>query len=328
MEPEKQPIHPSAAAWRAFTEVEVMPTRPIDLQDHRLRYLHLSHEKGSMRAAAESLGVATSSVSRQIARLEDELGIELVRPGTHRISLTCAGEAAVDYYVERLRQHSQLLGRLDELRNQQQASTVIAIGEGLLGARAINAVQGFLKSHGAHKTEIISAPSLEVQRMVMADQADLGVVFAPSQTACLSRLFSLAQPLRLIVHRDSRLAERSTVSLEDLARASLVLPGPNFRLRELVDEACKGQALSIVPTLTSNSLAVILDFVRSGLGATVLAELPIIDELKGGTFKALSIDCALMNTTDIQIVSRRGRPLDDLTRALANEMARAMRRVL
>lgn len=109
-----------------------MPTRPIDMQDHRLRYLHLSHDKGSMRAAAEALGVATSSVSRQIARLEEELDIELVRPGTHRISLTAAGEAAVDYYVERLRQHSALIDRLDELRQRQQASTVIAIGEGLL----------------------------------------------------------------------------------------------------------------------------------------------------------------------------------------------------
>ncbi|MFJ4396875.1 LysR family transcriptional regulator [Pseudomonas sp. NPDC089396] len=305
-----------------------MPVRPIDLQDHRLRYLHLSHDKGSMRAAAEALGVATSSVSRQIARLEAELGIELVRPGTHRISLTTAGEAAVDYYVERLRQHTRLISRLDELRTQQQASTVIAIGEGLLGARVINGLQGFLQAHGAHKTEIISAPSQEVQRRVMADQAHLGVVFAPSQTACLSRLFSLAQPLRLIVHRDSRLAERSLVSLQDIARESLVLPGANFRVRELLDAACKAQGLNIEPTLTSNSLAVILDFVRSGLGATLLAELPLIDEIKGGTFKALAIDCAQMNATDIQIVTRRGRTLDDVSRALATEMAKAMRRVL
>lgn len=305
-----------------------MPTRPIELQDHRLRYLHLSHDKGSMRAAAEALGVATSSVSRQIARLEAELGIELVRPDTHRISLTHAGEAAVDYYVERQRQHSQLLSRLDALRQQQQASTVIAIGEGLLGARAINALQGFLQAHGAHKAEIISAPSLEVQRLVMSDQAHLGVVFAPSPTACLSRLFSLAQPLRLIVHRDSRLAVRSRVSLADIARESLVLPGANFRVRELVDDACQAQGVAIVPTLTSNSLAVILDFVRSGLGATLLAELPIIDELKGGTFKALAVDCAQMNATDIQVVTRRGRTLDDLSRALATEMAKAMRKVL
>ncbi|WP_223279206.1 LysR family transcriptional regulator [Pseudomonas putida] len=300
------------------------PASP-DLQDHRLRYLYLSHDKGSMRAAAEALGVATSSVSRQIARLEQELDIELVRPGTHRISLTAAGEAAVAYYIERLHQHSALIERLDELRQRQQASTVIAIGEGLLGARAIASLQGFLHAHGAHKAEIISAPSLEVQRMVLADEAHLGVVFSPSATARLTRLFSLVQPLRMIVHRDSRMAQRSTVSLAEVASESLVLPGVNFRVRELADAACKDQPFAIVPTLTSNSLAVILDYVRSGLGATLLAELPIIDEIRSGTFKALAIDCEAMNITDIQIVTRRGRTLDSLSRELATEMAKAMR---
>ncbi|MDZ3991430.1 LysR family transcriptional regulator [Pseudomonas sp. Teo4] len=302
--------------------------RQIDLQDHRLRYLYLSNEKGSMRAAAEALGVATSSVSRQIARLEEELDIELVRQGTHRISLTAAGEAAVEYYVQRISQHAALVARLDELRSRQAASTVIAIGEGLLGARAIHTLQAWLRAHGEHKAEIISAPSAEVERMVMADEAHLGVVFAPSPNARLTRLFSLAQPLRLIVHRDNRLAGRSKVTLEEVLRESLVLPGANFRVRELIDAACKDQPHSITPTLTSNSLAVILDFVRSGLGATLLAELPVIEELKGGTLKAIAVDCEAMQATDVQIVTRRGRVLDELSRELATEMAKAMRQAL
>lgn len=300
----------------------------IDLQDNRLRYLYVSQQKGSMRAAAEELGVATSSVSRQIAKLEEELDIELVRQGTHRVHLTAAGEAAVDYYVERMAQYAQLMGRLDELRDMVQATTVIAIGEGLLGARAINSLQELIRDHQAHKTEIISAPSLEVQRMVMADEAHLGVAFSPNQAARLTRLFSLPQPLRLIVHRDSRLAERSTVTLGELAGEALVLPGPRFRVRELFNAACRERGLDITPSMTSNSLTVILDFVRSGLGATLLAELPVIEELRSGTFKAVAIDCVEMAATEIQIITRRGRTLDALSRALATDLAKTMRRAL
>ncbi|AIR90684.1 LysR family transcriptional regulator [Pseudomonas cremoricolorata] len=302
--------------------------RPITLQDHRLHYLHLSHEHGSMRAAAEMLGVATSSVSRQIARLEQELDIALVEQGTHRIRLTAAGQAAVAYYARRLHEHTALLETLDSLRSQQAATTVMAIGEGLLGARAIHSLQAFLREHGAHQAEIISAPSLEVQRMVSADEAHLGVVFSPSATGRLTRLFSLAQPLRLIVHRSHPLAARSMVTLEELAQTSLALPGPRFRVRELVDGACRGRDFEITPSLTSNSLVVLLDYVRSGLGATLLAELPISDELKGGTLRAIAIDCPAMQATDIQIVARRGRVLEALDRALAQEMAKAMRLAL
>lgn len=50
----------------------------IEIQDQRLKYLFLSHQLGSMRAAADELGLAPSSVSRQIGLLESELAIDLV----------------------------------------------------------------------------------------------------------------------------------------------------------------------------------------------------------------------------------------------------------
>jgi len=302
------------------------PTAPQpDLHDYRLRYLFLCHEKGSMRAVAETLGVAASSVSRQVAKLEEEIGIELIKKSTHKVCLTAAGLLLVDYYVQRMSQQTALFDQLAELQAREGASTVIAIGEGLLGVRAIASLQAFLRQHTAHKAEIITAPSFEVQRMVLADEAHLGVVFSPSAIARLNRLFSVPQPLRMIVHRQSPLASRSSISLREIANEPLVLPGANFRVRQLVDDACKQQPFQILPALTSNSLTVILDFVRSGLGATLLAELPVIEELKAGTFKAIAISHDEMNSTEIQIVARRGRALDELSRALAIEMAKAVR---
>lgn len=296
-----------------------------DLHDYRLRYLYLCHEKGSMRAVAEELGVAASSVSRQVAKLEEEMGIELIKKSTHKVCLTAAGLLLADYYAQRMSQQAALFDQLAELRAREGDSTIIAIGEGLLGVRAINSLQEFLRQHTAHKAEIITAASFEVQRMVLADEAHLGVVFSPSAMAKLTRLFSVPQPLRMIVHRRSPLATRSHISLEEIANEPLVLPGANFRVRQLVDDACKNQPFQILPALTANSLTVILDFVRSGLGATLLAELPIIDELKAGTFKAIAISHNEMNGTEIQIVARRGRALDELSKALALEMAKAVR---
>jgi len=302
------------------------PTAPQpDLHDYRLRYLFLCHEKGSMRAVAETLGIAASSVSRQVAKLEEEIGIELIKKSTHKVCLTAAGLLLVDYYVQRMSQQTALFDQLAELQAREGASTVIAIGEGLLGVRAIASLQAFLRQHTAHKAEIITAPSFEVQRMVLSDEAHLGGVFSPSAIARLNRLFSVPQPLRMIVHRQSPLASRSSISLREIAHEPLVLPGANFRVRQLVDDACKHQPFQILPALTSNSLTVILDFVRSGLGATLLAELPVIEELKAGTFKAIAISHDEMNSTEIQIVARRGRALDELSRALAIEMAKAVR---
>src|SRR5258708_37372166 len=52
-------------------------------------------EKESFTAAAESLGLPKSSVSRSIARLEEDLGVQLLQRTTRKLSLTDAGR---DYF--------------------------------------------------------------------------------------------------------------------------------------------------------------------------------------------------------------------------------------
>ena len=282
---------------------------------------------GSMRAAADELGLAPSSVSRQISRLEADLDIDLVKQGTHRISLTKAGEAVIEYYRSRLSQQEALLNRLDELRGHYMSSTIIAVGEGLLGTNSISDLQDFLRNNPGIHTEIVTAPSLEVQRMILEDTAHIGVVFSPPTNPTLRKVYSFPQPLRAIVHPKSKLAKRTQVTIEDLVQYPLVLPGPKFRVRTLIDAAGRDHGITIRPNITSNSLQVILDCVRSNIAITLLAELPIFSELQAGTFKSIPVDCLAMNTTDIQIVVRESRKLSPLSRDLIKHLARTINRL-
>lgn len=82
-------------------------------------------ETGGFTRAAKALGVPTSSVSRSVAKLEDELGVTLLERTTRSISLTDAGRA----FFERAR--DALVG-LDEasdlaLDAAQQAHGVVRV---------------------------------------------------------------------------------------------------------------------------------------------------------------------------------------------------------
>ena len=56
-----------------------------------LRYLSVVVETGSLSSAAQSLGIKTSTVSRRIVRLEDELGVTIFERGSFGTRLTTAG---------------------------------------------------------------------------------------------------------------------------------------------------------------------------------------------------------------------------------------------
>lgn len=76
-----------------------------------IEYFVRTVEAGSFAAAARRLGVTPSAVSRQVARLEDELGVPLLARTTRSLSLTHDGQAF----------HARCLRVLEELTEARDA---------------------------------------------------------------------------------------------------------------------------------------------------------------------------------------------------------------
>lgn len=84
-------------------------------------------ERGSFAAAARASGVGASAVSKQVARLEEELGVRLLHRTTRSLSLTEEGE----YYLEEC---YDILGRVDAARD-----TVSALADQTRGTLKVSA---------------------------------------------------------------------------------------------------------------------------------------------------------------------------------------------
>ena len=83
----------------------------------QMRLLIATVKGGSFSEAARRLDLTPSAVSRQVAALEDDLGVRLFTRTTRRINLTEAGEA----YFERA---VRIVNEVDETRDAVQASVV------------------------------------------------------------------------------------------------------------------------------------------------------------------------------------------------------------
>ncbi len=63
----------------------------------QIKTFTLTSELGSLAAAAKKLGISPAAISKQLSKLEGELGLQLLRRSTRRIELT---EAGTTYYIQ------------------------------------------------------------------------------------------------------------------------------------------------------------------------------------------------------------------------------------
>lgn len=275
-----------------------------------LRYLYEAAKLGSMRAAADNLGVAVSSVSRQISQLEAEIGVGLIEHGRRNIKLTETGLLLIEHYSEQLRLNEAFDAKLSDIKGLRTGRIHLAIGEGFIGQPLSNLLVRFNAKHpGLFINVHMSASSNEVVRLVAEDGAHLGLVFQASDDPRIRVLASVRQPLCAIMKRDHPLAGHKLLKLADLKSYRLCLPESSFRTRQLLQTAESNERVSLTPSITSNSITLLKSLLESGEFFTLLPVLAVGKEVENGQFAAVPIDSSALQDAAVHLISRLGRRL-------------------
>jgi len=274
-----------------------------------------------MRAAADQLGVAVSSVSRQIAQLEVEIGMALIEHGRRNVKLTEAGRLLIEYYSEQLTQREVFEGRLADLKGLRAGRIQLAIGEGFLGAPLSRLVSKLIVKYRGLVVDVrVTASSNEVARLVVEDEAHLGLAFQASDDPRIRVLSSARQPLCAIMRASHPLASQKSVTLAQLAAHPMCLPESSFRTRQLLKLAEVAERVSLQPTVTSNSLVLLKSLVSSGELITLLPLLAVSEELERKELVAVPIKSCELRDTSVHLIGRLGRHLTPAPLRLMNAL--------
>ena len=170
--------------------------------DHRaLRYFETVTTTGGIRAASERLCVAPSAVSRQIKRLEETLGIELLERNTRGVVATEAGHRLLNHIRTLHREENGLLASIEELKNLESGLIRIALGGGYSADLISSAIRQFALHHPGIRFELKIGGSGQIVSRIHHDEADIGLVFNPSFDPMIESLNVCCQPLYLITRR-------------------------------------------------------------------------------------------------------------------------------
>ncbi|MDW7745958.1 LysR family transcriptional regulator [Halomonas sp.] len=296
------------------------------LNTRALSYLSEVIRRGSLRKAATYLGIDVSAISRQIRYLEEQLDTRLLERNAGGIKVTEAGRLLVDHYHSQQAAEDAVISRLSALQGLVSGQVRIAVGEGFIADLISAPLQSFMTTYPGIELEVVMAGVNEAMALVKDREVELALLYAPPVDPQLTCHVETRQPLDLIVPTDHELAHfPRPVALQDLVRWPIGLMDNPFGMRQMVNAVAHQERIFLQARLHTNSVAVLKNFVRSGIGVTFMPELTVAEEIQQGDITVLPMAYPVLSDARAQIVSLTGRELTVAAKACLEHLCRGMR---
>lgn len=184
----------------------------VDLDLRLVGYFVVVAERRHFGRAAAALRVAQPSLSRQIRRLEQQLGVRLLHRTPQGTSLTEAGEVFLPRAKGLLRSAAQAAA----LARAAAQPSRIAIGY-TTGMIVTPAVRELRREHPDADVEVLHLDWAHARDALLDHRVDAVVTRLPFPTDQLHVTILYDEPRVLAVPIDHRLAGRESVTLDDIA---------------------------------------------------------------------------------------------------------------
>ncbi len=238
-----------------------------------LRYLVAVAEEGQVARAAERCHVGQPTLSTQLMKLEDTLGVRLFERGARGLTPTAAG-APIIAQARVVLEEAQ---RLRELARSAQDPMA-----GALRVGAIPTLGPYLLPHllpairkAYPKLRLLLSESLTAQLLESLHRRtlDAALLALPVAHEGLETMALFREPFELALPAGHRLAKKKRVQPRDLADESLLLLEEGHCLRDQALEVCGTARRESREEVQATSLETLRQMVAAGIGCTLMPRL-------------------------------------------------------
>jgi len=270
---------------------------------HQLRYFVAVAEHRHFTRAAADLGVSQPSVSKQIRKLEAEIGDPLFSRTAGQVALTDAGTVLLPWA-------KRVLADLDAARAEVAGLASLEGGRLSVGATpSVSTVllppvlAEFHRAHPGVALTVHEAGSRDLVRRLEAGDLDLALVVLPvPHDDLLATTPVLREDLVLAVPAAHPLAKRRTVRIAELRGVPLVMFRDGYDLRATTIAACEAAGFHPLFAVEGAEMDGVLRMAAAGIGVAVV---PSIVVERGGPLVAVKLRPTLSRS--IGLAHHRGR---------------------
>jgi DNA-binding transcriptional LysR family regulator len=243
---------------------------------HHLRTFREVVRERSFTAAAKNLLLTQPAVSQQVKALETELGERLLHRDGRDVQPTEAGRTLLAAAEKVLAVVEDATRRIRETRTSEAGRLTLACGDTVALYLLPPTLSEFLRRFPKAEVAVQNAGSKAILDLVLAGEADLGVVTAPAALdPMLEKATLLEERLVLAVPKSHALAKRAHAEPRDVSGEDAVLLARPSVTRGLVDRGLRAAEATLRPVMESGNLEVVKEYVARGFGISILPALAV-----------------------------------------------------
>jgi LysR family transcriptional regulator, nitrogen assimilation regulatory protein len=284
---------------------------------------------GSVSRAAEELRLAQPALSRQIRKLEHELGVSLFARHGRGVRLSTAGSLLLERAEAIAHLVHQTSEEIKEDRSPQRTRIMLGVPPAagrLLIPLFAERFQKLWPQTTLHMREGVAS---SLQEWLIEKRLDIAMLHNPPHLEVLNISPLLTERMWVIgpsAHRIKTDKPRASYRVRDLAELPLILPNMAHANRRLVENAAVEHGVRLRIKIEADSVAFAKALVESGLGYTILTYAAVQDELEQGRLTIYPIARPTI-ATKVTVVTLRDKQLPKLTQdasALLHDVCRSL----
>lgn len=265
----------------------------------------LAVQMGSIRAAAKELDFSTPAASKQIHKLENELGVLLIIPGARPVKLTSIGETLYQLGGEVIETFDRMLALA--LSQRYTGSVSIATLPTLTSHILPEVVAEYHKRFPDVSVRLQSSPKEITLRQLKNGMAQIGLAGPPIPTEFSYEPLATFRRV-LVTPLEHPLAKYEVHSLSQIAEYPLILIGQGTGTRTLLETEFHRMRIPYHVSIEVDTIDTAIRCVATGVGVTVMSELGIApDDFERFHMQDLS---HLLPVGEIGIIHLRDREME------------------
>lgn len=237
-------------------------------------------QTGSISSAAEKLYITQPAVSKRIKNLEDEFGTALFDTVGRSIIPTAAAYDLLPFVRRWLDDYEACKASLQHAKEVASGRLVIGTSHHIGLHHLAHVLKRFIQTYPAVQLEVRFVDSEEAHKAVLEGEISLAFLTLPPTFDRRLNYHTLwSDPLYFVTGTLSPLAQKSEVSLLQLAHYPAILPAANTFTSQITLAEFAKHNLRPYATMSTNPLESIRMLVSVGLGWSVLPETLINQDL-------------------------------------------------